>query len=221
MGESGRARWFARHATLVREIEQCAFIRGVMDGSLDANAFRRFLTQDAFFLEGFAKAYCGLASRSRCWEQVVQFHRLAQGVIDERSQLHEASQAQWQLTLDDIQPQPATTTYLDGIRQFAADEPAPCVSLAALVPCMSVYAHLGKYIASHPEFATEQNAYKRWVDTYSDADFQALTAQLEDMLDEMDLEYADNKHVAAFVKLCYAFAMQMELEFFNAATRVP
>ena len=40
------------------------FVRGLADGSLPLESFRGYVAQDAFFLEGFARAYALALARS-------------------------------------------------------------------------------------------------------------------------------------------------------------
>jgi len=52
----------------VRLAEVCLhhpFVRGLADGTLDPEAFRRYVAQDAFFLNAFARAYALAAARSQ------------------------------------------------------------------------------------------------------------------------------------------------------------
>ena len=41
------------------------FVRGLADGTLYPEAFRRYVAQDAFFLNAFARAYALAAARSQ------------------------------------------------------------------------------------------------------------------------------------------------------------
>ncbi len=47
------------------------FVRGLADGTLDPEAFRRYIVQDAFFLNAFARAYALAAARSQDGETLI------------------------------------------------------------------------------------------------------------------------------------------------------
>ncbi|KAA8491527.1 Thiamine biosynthesis multifunctional protein ThiED [Porphyridium purpureum] len=222
------ARWSATsaHRQRMREIETCEFVRGLRDGSLPQHVYDRFAAQDAIFLEAFARQYCELAGRAPRWSHVVALHRLAAAAIQEREQLHHG--------MNGARSANATLKYIDGLRRFSATEPVPLASLAALAPCMSVYAHLGQLLQADPTFQAScesgSNPYTTWVATYADPGFQSHAVEIEALLVEIEQDAArrstsesdddmdSRRHaVALFLDDCYSFAMSMELEFFNAA----
>ena len=45
------------------------FVRGLADGTLDRDVFRRYVAQDAFFLRAFLKAYALAAAKCDDFEQ--------------------------------------------------------------------------------------------------------------------------------------------------------
>src|SRR5262249_5997133 len=74
----------------VRLAEACLhhpFVQGLADGTLEPEAFRRYVAQDAFFLNAFARAYALAAARSQGEETLVSLCELLNGVLREL-QLH-------------------------------------------------------------------------------------------------------------------------------------
>ena len=63
------------------------FVRGLADGTLYPEAFRRYVAQDAFFLNAFARAYALAAARSQDGETLISLCELLNGVLREL-QLH-------------------------------------------------------------------------------------------------------------------------------------
>ncbi len=66
----------------VRLAEVCLhhpFVRGLADGTLDPEAFRRYVAQDAFFLNAFARAYALAAARSQDGETFTSLCELLNG----------------------------------------------------------------------------------------------------------------------------------------------
>jgi thiaminase (transcriptional activator TenA) len=58
----------------VRLAEVCLhhpFVRGLADGTLDPEAFRRYVVQDGFFLNAFARAYALAAAGSQDGETLI------------------------------------------------------------------------------------------------------------------------------------------------------
>jgi thiaminase (transcriptional activator TenA) len=52
------------------------FVRGIAEGTLEEQFFCRYLAQDVFFLDSFARAYALAIARSRSQQDIQAFHHL-------------------------------------------------------------------------------------------------------------------------------------------------
>ncbi len=181
------------------------FVRGLGDGSLDPEAFRRFVAQDAFFLNAFARAYALSAARSQNTATLTAFCELLNGVLGELK-LHAAYAEELKIDLVGVQPYPQVKAYTDFLLAIAWGG-QPGETIAAMTPCMRLYAYLGTMLAK--KAVVPGNSYQNWIDTYASADFQALVTHLEALLDTL----VDDNPAA---REAYAYAMQCELNFFSA-----
>jgi thiaminase/transcriptional activator TenA len=180
------------------------FVRGLADGALPLPAFQRYVAQDAFFLESFARAYALALARSPDRPSLDAFADLLAGVRDEL-RLHASYAAQWQVDLAGVESAPATTAYTDFVLATAALGGVG-LTCAAMVPCMRLYAHLGQALAADGS----EGAYAEWVTTYADPGFDALAARLEGLLDQ-------HAQDAPAVRATYRRAMHLEVALFGAA----
>jgi thiaminase/transcriptional activator TenA len=179
------------------------FVRGLADGSLPEELFARYVAQDAFFLEAFARGYALGVAHSPDRAGVAAFADLLQGVRDEL-RLHAGYAARLGIDLAAVHPADATLAYTNFLLASAAlgDVGLLC---AALTPCMRLYAHLGQTL--DPEAA---GRYREWVNTYAAAEFETLAATLERLLDRYAADTAP-------VRAAYRRAMRLEVAFFSAA----
>ncbi len=180
------------------------FVRGLGDGSLDPETFRRYVAQDAFFLNAFARAYALAVARSPDAETLAAFCELLNGVLSELK-LHAAYAKDLNIDLTGVQPYPQVKAYTDFLLAIAWGGVRGEI-IAAMTPCMRLYAYLGTMLA---KTVIAGNPYQQWIDTYSGADFQGLVTHLESLLDTM----ADDSPAT---REAYAYAMQCELNFFSA-----
>jgi thiaminase/transcriptional activator TenA len=179
------------------------FVRGLGDGSLDRDVFGYYVAQDAFFLESFARAYALALARSTDTRTLIALAGLISGVADELG-LHNSYAARWDIDMAGVEPSPATLAYTDFLLATAATGGLG-VTLAAMTPCMRLYAWLGTSLD-----ADAAGPYAEWVQAYSDPGFESLASQLEGLLDQ----HADD-HTA--VRQAYRRAMHLEVAFFESA----
>jgi len=179
------------------------FVRGLSDGSLPLDSFKGYVAQDAYFLEAFARSYAFCLANSTTREDLESFAALIFGVTEELK-LHKAYAARWQVALDDARPVEATRAYV-GFLLTTARGGRLGETIAAMTPCMRLYAFLGQTLAKE----NTAPLYADWVKTYADPGFEALATQLETLLDR---HAADSEAVRAN----YRRAMELEYDFFDA-----
>jgi thiaminase (transcriptional activator TenA) len=88
------------------------FVRGLADGTLYPEAFRRYVAQDAFFLNAFARAYALAAARSQDGETLISLCELLNGVLREL-QLHAGYAKELKIELARVQPYRQVKAYTD------------------------------------------------------------------------------------------------------------
>lgn len=181
------------------------FVQGIGDGTLEREKFAYYVGQDAFFLEAFARAYSIAAAKAPDWTGFTTFHNLASGVLEEL-RLHEGYAAQWGVNLHFVKPGVATRRYTDFLLATAWSGDVG-LTAAAMSPCMRLYAFLGEQLAFN---GIPNHQYTDWIRTYSSADFQPLTQQLESLVDN----YATDN---TLIHSTYRYAMFCERDFFQAA----
>lgn len=189
---------------LVRACETHPFVRGIATGDLPRERFAFYVGQDAFFLEAFARAYALALAKAPDRESMEAFRELLNGVFEEL-RLHQGYAARWGVDLRP-EPAPATRTYTDFLLRVAALEP-PGHTVAAMTPCMRLYAHLGQFLRPHTDPASP---YREWVETYASPAFEALARRLEALLDRLPGE-------EEIQRALYRTAMECEVRFFDAA----
>jgi thiaminase (transcriptional activator TenA) len=190
------------NADIAAEVLAHPFVRGIGDGSLPQASFAGYLAQDAFFLESFARAYALALAHSPDTATLLTLADLLAGVRHELG-LHASYAASWGIDMAGVVPLPATLAYTEFLLATAATKGLGEI-FAAMTPCMRLYAWLGASLD-----ANTAGPYAEWVATYADPEFEATASALERLLDGQ----ADG----AALRTAYRRAMQLELEFFDAA----
>ncbi len=184
------------------------FIRQMRQGTLSAAAYKRYIAQDAFFLDAFARAYALALAHSPDTETMQAFQRLLTAVFEEK-QMHASAARRLSIQLDRVVPCAATLAYTDFLLATAwRSEPGE--TTAAMTPCMRLYAYLGAELAN--ELGPRQlkgHPYREWIEAYSSRQFHAAASELEDLLDRLASE-------GPAIRRAYRYAMERELGFFSA-----
>lgn len=196
---------WAANQDLAQACLEHPFVQGIGDGTLERAKFAYYVGQDAFFLEAFARAYSIAAAKAPDWLGFTTFHNLASGVLEEL-RLHSSYASEWGVNLYAVEPASATRRYTDFLLATAWSKDVG-LTAAAMSPCMRLYAFLGEKLACN---GIPNHQYADWIRTYSGADFQPLTQQIENLVDN----YAATNSV---VYSTYRYAMFCERDFFQAA----
>ncbi len=181
------------------------FVQALGDGTLKTDLFRAFIAQDAFFLRGFLNAYALALARSDDTETIATFCELIGGVQEELK-LHHVYAAELGIDLRGVAPNPACRAYTDFLLRTAWHTSLG-ETVAAMTPCMRLYAYLGGELALQ---CSQQHPYRRWIEAYSGEEFEQLAGRLEALLDRVA---ADTREV----RDSYRYALQCELDFFSGA----
>src|SRR6476620_11332031 len=162
---------WSENSDLASEALTHPFVCRLGDGSLAREIFARYVAQDAFFLESFARAYALALARSTDTPTLLTLADLLGGVREELG-LHSSYAARWGIDMAGVVPTSATLAYTDFLLATAATGGLALV-FAAMTPCMRLYAWLGVSLD-----AGAAGPYAEWVQTYADSSFQTLAARL-------------------------------------------
>ena len=122
----------------------------------------------------------------------------------EELELHNSYARRWQVELAGVRPIAATSAYT-GFLLDTAELGELGATIAAMTPCMRLYAFLGRSLAA----GKVAPLYEEWIRTYADPSFETLAARLEALLDRHASDSAP-------VRANYRRAMELEYGFFDA-----
>ncbi|MET7767428.1 TenA family protein [Nocardia sp. NPDC005366] len=152
-------------------------VAGIADGDLPEPVFRSWLEQDYLFLLDYVRVFSRLAWQAPA-AHLGDLVDLAHATYHDELALHRSLAAEFDADLSGAVKGKACAEYTAFLLDSAADY---ADGLAALYPCMWGYSTLGAILADNPP---SDPRYRRWVDTYADPGFAALTRRCAQMLDE-------------------------------------
>ena len=161
---------------LYGEILAHPFIAGLTDGSLDQEAFRFYVVQDALYLREFARALSIAAARAPREADILMLNRHAAGALEVERSLHASFFSDFGLSEEEAAATPmapttlAYTSYLLAIAYGGSFPEA----LAALLPCYWIYWQVGKALRARGS----PPLYRRWIETYGGEEFGAVVEEV-------------------------------------------
>jgi len=177
---------------IYKEILVHPFVGGLTDGSLNRDAFRFYVIQDAHYLREYARSLSLLAARAPHEDDLVMFCNHAAGAVEVERALHESFLPDFGMTRTDVDAALVAPTNL----AYTSYLLRTCYSgsfaegLGAVLPCYWIYWEVGKALI---ERGSPDPLYGRWIDTYGGEEFAAivfdvvaLTARIADGLGPAD-----------------------------------
>ena len=195
---------FTENMDIVHLCLQHPFVLGIASGKLQRDKFVYYMSQDAFYLTAYARAFAlGIAKSPD--ERAMRMFKSQVDATFEELKLHQDYSKKWGFPLD-VSPAKATLNYTNFLERAAAFDDISCIA-AATLPCSILYGYLGTELSQQFDPKTP---YKNWIDTYSSTEFKAGTKVLESLVN--DYKTDENK-----IKRHYRRAMELEYDFFDAA----
>ena len=100
------------NADLAARIRTHDFVQGLGNGSLPIENFKRYVAQDAYFLDAFARGYAFCLANGTSREDLYGFAELISGVVEELK-LHKSYTERLQIDLSGVTPIAETKFYVE------------------------------------------------------------------------------------------------------------
>lgn len=159
------------------------FVRGLGDGTLEEERFRRWVLQDYLYLKEFARIFAWACAKAGRLESMSWYASVLDLTLNTEMELHREYAARFGLSPEDLEAQemwPTTRAYTDFLVRTAADGDMAEL-LAALLPCAWGYAWLGQRLAEGEP--PEDGRYADWIDQYASEEFAEAAEWLREELD--------------------------------------
>lgn len=174
------------------------FIEGLTTGSLDRDAFRFYVVQDALYLSDYARALAVCAAKAPHEGATKMFSEHAAGAIAVERQLHESFFADFGMSEEQVRATEmaptnlAYTSYLLAVTYGGSFTEA----LGAVLPCYWIYWEVGKALS---ERGSPDPLYQRWIETYGGEEFAEIVRAVLSLTDRIgpELSAGDRARAAA------------------------
>jgi thiaminase/transcriptional activator TenA len=168
------------------------FIAGLTDGTLERDAFRFYVIQDAHYLRAYARALSVAAARSPSEPDIAMFAQHAAAAIEVERSLHETFFSDFGLADEEVASTPmaptnlAYTSYLLAVAYGGSFPEA----LGAILPCYWIYWEVGKQLIDH---GSPDPLYQRWIATYGGEQFATIVRAVLALTDRLGPELSPHE----------------------------
>ena len=156
----------------------------VADGSLDVQAFRFYLIEDAYYLREFARALTITGAKAPKEEWIVRLNADSIGTLEAERAMHASYFAEFGLSEEEVQnrsPAPTNLAYTNYLVATTFSRPF-AEGLAAVLPCYWIYAEVGKTLAAN---GSPNRLFQRWIDEYASEGYDETVRTFLDIVDEV------------------------------------
>lgn len=184
------------------------FVRELAAGTLPRQKFKRYLQQDALYLENYSRVLAHIASRLKAKDEVEDFLRFAIDGIEVERGMHSEFLGGHIPSRQDMSEACMLYTSVLAARAMGCVE----AEAASVLPCFWVYRRVGQEIIAS---ARPDNPYSRWIETYADPAFEHSTRRAIDICDRLAAEASD----AVRDEMTYWFTVctRLEWKFWDSA----
>ncbi len=161
------ARAWQNTTALRAAIDGLPFNRELAAGTLSQARFQFYVTQDALYLDQYARILAMAGARGPDGATLRLFAESALEAVAVEQALHGEYLTTFGADATNAEPSPDCLSYTSFLLATAYHEPWE-VLLAAVLPCFWIYWEVGKAIARE---TPPNNPYQAWIDTYSDEAF--------------------------------------------------
>lgn len=161
------------------------FVKGLGDGSLEVEKFKRWVLQDYLYLKEFARIFAWAVAKADRLASMSWYAKVLDLTLNTEMGLHRTYAGRFGISTDDLERQamwPTTRAYTDFLVRTSADGDMADL-LAALLPCAWGYVDIARHLAKGQ--APDDARYADWIQQYASAEFAEAAWWLRDELDRV------------------------------------
>jgi thiaminase (transcriptional activator TenA) len=169
------------------------FVRGLGDGTLDEERFKRWVRQDYLYLKEFARVFAWAVAKADRLESMAWYASVLDLTLNTEMELHRQYAARFGISPAELEAEtmwPTTRAYTDFLVRTAADGDMAEL-LAALLPCAWGYSFIGQELARLDP--PDDPRYADWIAQYASEEFVAAADWLRGELDRVAADAGPDK----------------------------
>jgi thiaminase/transcriptional activator TenA len=199
--------------------EQChahPFVKGLGDGSLSTEKFRRFLLQDYLYLFDYARVFAYGVVKAQDPELMRIFSSNVDAILHGEMKIHRSYMARLGITEEQVfavKPALQTLSYTHYMLAVSAAG-GPMEIVAAILACSWSYAEIGTRLSAIPG-ATAHSFYGEWVTGYASDEYRATNDALIELMNRLSAGCTEEEYHR--LEEIFVTCSRYELDFWEMA----
>ena len=155
------------------------FVKGLGDGSLAIEKFKRWVLQDYLYLKEFARVFAWAVTKADELDSMGWHAAVLNLTLNTEMSLHRAYAERFGISAAELEAQPmwpTTRAYTDFLVRVSADGDMADL-LAALLPCACGYVYVAKHLAQGKP--PKDQRYADWIEQYASEEFEQAAEWLK------------------------------------------
>ena len=169
------------------------FVKGLGQGTLEEECFKRWVLQDYRYLMEFARVFAWAVAKADTLHAMSWYAGVLDLTLNTEMDLHRQYAARFGLTPSELEAEPmwpTTRAYTDFLVRTSADGDMLDL-LAALLPCAWGYVYIARRLAE--EDSPRDQRYADWISQYSSEEFSEALDWLRKEMDRLGAGISDEK----------------------------
>lgn len=172
---------------------QHPFVKGLGDGTLEEERFKRWVLQDYGYLKEFARVFAWAVAKADRLESMAWYSGVLDLTLNTEMDLHRQYAARFGISESALEAEPmwpTTRAYTDFLVRTAADGDMVDL-LAALLPCAWGYVYIARKLGEMGP--PEDPRYADWIEQYASQEFADALEWLRAELDRLSEGIGEKK----------------------------
>lgn len=171
------------------------FVKGIGDGTLDKEKFKKYLIQDYLYLKDYTKVFALGLVKAKTMKEMKFYYEAIKGTLEDETQVHTNYLRYFGLREEDIENHKCeltTASYTSYMIAIAAKGDSKEIAMT-IMPCTWSYYYIGKKLYDTYKDNLESNFYKPWIEEYSSQDFKSCADEWIDYINYLCKDISDDE----------------------------
>ncbi len=153
---------------------QHPFVKGIGDGTLDKDKFKKYLIQDYLYLKDYAKVFAMGLVKAKTMKEMKFYCEAIKGTLEDETQVHTNYLRYFGLSDAEVEGyrcELTTASYTNYMLGIATKGDSKEIAMT-IMPCTWSYYYIGENLFDTYSDTLESNFYKPWIEEYSSVEFK-------------------------------------------------